>query len=387
KTQSSSQKVEQQPENKERKTKVKREKTKSSQNSTTSKTTVSAPPPPSSASLLHQICQSVDATLTISSSILNQPISSFSCTKFDLKVLKVRVFLESEMEGGSQQDRGRSAAAMPAPPPQKCPRCDSGNTKFCYYNNYSLTQPRYFCKTCRRYWTHGGTLRNVPVGGGCRKGKRAKVAATLSPPPAGVTALSIGGGGPVIGSSAGNVMGSSSGFGSFYPGHGAGGSGLLGSLAGIQSMNRSAQAGFMGTTPSVSNLGLLQGFGSSYGTAPFYGQENLMLQGGFGNFRAPMMSWQQEGGYVSSVATGAGSAAASVASNSVPPADTSLWSVSTSTTVGNVDVKDEVKGSTAGGGGAGGGGSGSSLDRRDGQRWHHGGGSGGGGQFPGYGAS
>eukprot|EP01018_Ginkgo_biloba_P009874 Gb_28499 [translate_table: standard] len=57
---------------------------------------------------------------------------------------------------------------------QKCPRCESTNTKFCYYNNYSLTQPRYFCKSCRRYWTKGGTLRNVPVGGGCRKNKRAK---------------------------------------------------------------------------------------------------------------------------------------------------------------------------------------------------------------------
>lgn len=53
-----------------------------------------------------------------------------------------------------------------------CPRCTSTNTKFCYYNNYSLTQPRYFCKTCRRYWTEGGTLRNVPVGGGSRKNKR-----------------------------------------------------------------------------------------------------------------------------------------------------------------------------------------------------------------------
>ncbi|KAJ9188908.1 hypothetical protein P3X46_000260 [Hevea brasiliensis] len=63
----------------------------------------------------------------------------------------------------------------PRPPPEqalKCPRCDSNNTKFCYYNNYSLSQPRYFCKSCRRYWTKGGTLRNVPVGGGCRKNKR-----------------------------------------------------------------------------------------------------------------------------------------------------------------------------------------------------------------------
>ncbi|KAK4370924.1 hypothetical protein RND71_010399 [Anisodus tanguticus] len=56
----------------------------------------------------------------------------------------------------------------------KCPRCDSLNTKFCYYNNYNLSQPRHFCKSCRRYWTKGGVLRTVPVGGGCRKGKRSK---------------------------------------------------------------------------------------------------------------------------------------------------------------------------------------------------------------------
>ncbi|XP_035544155.1 LOW QUALITY PROTEIN: dof zinc finger protein DOF3.5-like [Juglans regia] len=56
-----------------------------------------------------------------------------------------------------------------------CPRCGSCNTKFCYYNNYSLTQPRYFCKgCCRMYWTKGGSLRNVPVGGGCRKNRRGK---------------------------------------------------------------------------------------------------------------------------------------------------------------------------------------------------------------------
>lgn len=62
--------------------------------------------------------------------------------------------------------------------PQKCPRCDSANTKFCYYNNYSLSQPRYFCKSCRRYWTKGGTLRNVPVGGGCRKNRRSSTSSS-----------------------------------------------------------------------------------------------------------------------------------------------------------------------------------------------------------------
>ncbi|CAK9181835.1 unnamed protein product [Ilex paraguariensis] len=62
--------------------------------------------------------------------------------------------------------------------PLKCPRCDSSNTKFCYYNNYSLSQPRHFCKACKRYWTRGGTLRNVPVGGGCRKNKRVRRSAS-----------------------------------------------------------------------------------------------------------------------------------------------------------------------------------------------------------------
>ncbi|KAK4746912.1 hypothetical protein SAY87_025949 [Trapa incisa] len=66
-------------------------------------------------------------------------------------------------------------ANIPIPEPRlKCPRCESTNTKFCYFNNYSLSQPRHFCKTCRRYWTCGGSLRNVPVGGGCRRNKRSK---------------------------------------------------------------------------------------------------------------------------------------------------------------------------------------------------------------------
>ena len=59
----------------------------------------------------------------------------------------------------------------------KCPRCDSTNTKFCYYNNYNKSQPRHFCRACKRHWTKGGTLRNVPVGGG-RKNKRVRKSIT-----------------------------------------------------------------------------------------------------------------------------------------------------------------------------------------------------------------
>ncbi|XP_073145813.1 cyclic dof factor 1 [Henckelia pumila] len=52
-----------------------------------------------------------------------------------------------------------------------CPRCNSMDTKFCYYNNYNVSQPRHFCKSCQRYWTAGGTMRNLPVGAGRRKNK------------------------------------------------------------------------------------------------------------------------------------------------------------------------------------------------------------------------
>ncbi|XP_074591035.1 uncharacterized protein LOC141846905 [Curcuma longa] len=77
--------------------------------------------------------------------------------------------------GSTAGGRSREAKLVGQRPEQeviKCPRCDSTNTKFCYFNNHSLSQPRHFCKACRRYWTRGGALREVPVGGGRRKNKR-----------------------------------------------------------------------------------------------------------------------------------------------------------------------------------------------------------------------
>ncbi|CAA2933659.1 cyclic dof factor 1-like [Olea europaea subsp. europaea] len=47
------------------------------------------------------------------------------------------------------------------------------DTRFCYFNDYSVNQPRHFCKMCQRYWTSGGTIRNVPVGSGRCKNKKA----------------------------------------------------------------------------------------------------------------------------------------------------------------------------------------------------------------------
>ncbi|KAK9051695.1 hypothetical protein SSX86_028323 [Deinandra increscens subsp. villosa] len=89
-----------------------------------------------------------------------------------------------EKEAGNQPNHPR---APPPFPPPKCPRCYSSNTKFCYYNNYSVSQPRYLCKECRRYWTHGGVLRNIPCGGTTRKRGRVDCASSSSqittPPP------------------------------------------------------------------------------------------------------------------------------------------------------------------------------------------------------------
>ncbi|KAK8962475.1 Cyclic dof factor 4 [Platanthera guangdongensis] len=55
----------------------------------------------------------------------------------------------------------------PSSPPRQllaCPRCNSHQTKFCYFNNYNMNQPRHFCKASHCYWTTGGALRNIPVG-------------------------------------------------------------------------------------------------------------------------------------------------------------------------------------------------------------------------------
>ncbi|CAA2980134.1 dof zinc finger protein DOF2.4-like [Olea europaea var. sylvestris] len=82
---------------------------------------------------------------------------------------------------GSMAERARLASIQMPEAALKCPRCESTNTKFCYFNNYNLAQPRHFCKSCRRYWTRGGALRNVPVGGGCRRNKRSKGTNTKSP--------------------------------------------------------------------------------------------------------------------------------------------------------------------------------------------------------------
>ncbi|KAI9113877.1 hypothetical protein K1719_015128 [Acacia pycnantha] len=48
--------------------------------------------------------------------------------------------------GGAGGGGGCGNDQSQPPSPQRCPQCDSVNTKFCYYNNYSLSQPS--CHLC-----------------------------------------------------------------------------------------------------------------------------------------------------------------------------------------------------------------------------------------------
>ncbi|KAG0521482.1 hypothetical protein BDA96_08G164500 [Sorghum bicolor] len=97
-----------------------------------------------------------------------------------------------------------SLAAAAKPGREQCPRCASRDTKFCYYNNYNTAQPRHFCRACRRYWTLGGSLRNVPVGGSTRKRPRparhtramAAAAAAMATPSTTTTTTASAGGSP-----------------------------------------------------------------------------------------------------------------------------------------------------------------------------------------------
>lgn len=138
---------------------------------------------------------------------------------YPLKIVCTISMSDEKVKDGVKHD-GQLAESVEAKPRTKlpaladkipCPRCNSTDTKFCYYNNYNLKQPRYLCKvvrsafefitklsnpvscishidaqftilfrgiiqSCQRYWTLGGLIRQVPPGSGKRKHKNSKLA-------------------------------------------------------------------------------------------------------------------------------------------------------------------------------------------------------------------
>lgn len=178
----------------------------------------------------------------------------------------------------------------PPPPPQiKCPRCNSSNTRFSYFNNYTTTQPRYRCKNCHRFWTLGGTLRDVPVGGGCRKNKVAKTSIGQSstsnegtftqsaPPPLTPPYPILSQGLWPTGVVSGN---------SYHP-PGA----MLSSQTTIQSINQPSLATFGNGDGFVNNYSMIQGVNFSamrpHISPPQFNTQYLSIQQGFMSSRNP----------------------------------------------------------------------------------------------------
>ncbi|KAL2344067.1 hypothetical protein Fmac_005352 [Flemingia macrophylla] len=191
--------------------------------------------------------------------------------------------IDMEQEGERREENRQVQRAAQQPPQQqqqqqqKCPRCDSMNTKFCYFNNYSLSQPRHFCKTCKRYWTHGGTFRNIPVGGGSRKGnKRARASAfsnALSPSQAQPNVLRASLSPPSMVHATGHYYHHLGG--GVGSGVGGGGSGYLSSLVALHSQNSSRpfnqflKVGDVAGSSSSSNpSSLLSGFTAASNSLP-----------------------------------------------------------------------------------------------------------------------
>ncbi|XP_022777346.1 dof zinc finger protein DOF4.5-like [Durio zibethinus] len=292
---------------------------------------------------------------------------------------------DQDMKQNQQQDRrlkpltgeNQQPQQQQQHPPQNCPRCESLNTKFCYYNNYSLSQPRYFCKSCRRYWTQGGTLRNVPVGGGCRKGKRTRISSGENsrsqpqiPQQQNLTSpQTMFSSNPMINVSSalrtkesGSFASSSaiSSVGSFYPG-----GGFLSSLAAIQSMNQpqpfnqplSQALSIAGDLVGSSTLGLLQGYSvpSSFGSQQHrpIQQTRFFQTGNRDQKTVNMYPSDQEGLIQSSRSAGGNSSQQnwhqSFVNNSNPTvSEAALWSInnnSSTSTAGNTNISNTTGGS------------------------------------------
>ncbi|OWM80199.1 dof zinc finger protein DOF1.5-like [Punica granatum] len=91
-----------------------------------------------------------------------------------IKLFGTTITLQDKKTNNGSPEKSDQEIAAELKRPDKiipCPRCKSMETKFCYFNNYNVNQPRHFCRGCQRYWTAGGALRNVPVGAGRRKNK------------------------------------------------------------------------------------------------------------------------------------------------------------------------------------------------------------------------
>ena len=85
---------------------------------------------------------------------------------------------EDTKKGGAQH----AAPRHPPPPsaPLACARCGSEDTKFCYYNNYNIKQPRFYCKVRGRHGRARG-IAELCFAGASGRSRFASAAASAAP--------------------------------------------------------------------------------------------------------------------------------------------------------------------------------------------------------------
>ncbi|XP_039140567.1 dof zinc finger protein DOF1.6-like [Dioscorea cayenensis subsp. rotundata] len=178
------------------------------------------------------------------------------------------------LESGEGRRRAAvaAAAAVAEKGGEKCPRCESRDTKFCYYNNYNTAQPRHFCRACRRYWTLGGALRNVPIGGSSRKRPR-HVMAALKPATAAARGVCMAGF---------EMGGRSGGFGSWLAG--------AQPLMALEELGLGLGLGCGGRVEGNAPVGMEEELGFGFGTSSGFGWAGTMVENDGGD------TWRVSGG-------------------------------------------------------------------------------------------
>ncbi|KAF5199973.1 hypothetical protein FRX31_010440 [Thalictrum thalictroides] len=67
------------------------------------------------------------------------------------------------VEDQQQHGEDEQLVEVKTDPPRQCPCCNSWETMFGYYNNYSDNKPIYRCKICSHYWAHGEVPGDISI--------------------------------------------------------------------------------------------------------------------------------------------------------------------------------------------------------------------------------
>ncbi|KAF5204099.1 hypothetical protein FRX31_006311 [Thalictrum thalictroides] len=98
--------------------------------------------------------------------------------KLSKKMEGKRQIDQQDMQAMEDRQQQQHQVEVQTHPPRQCPRCNSWETMFGYYNIFGDNQPRYRCKRCSLYWIHGEVPSNISVGGKRKNNQHSEAAST-----------------------------------------------------------------------------------------------------------------------------------------------------------------------------------------------------------------